>query len=365
MVAVRVRGLNKVRAKGRIYFYHRKSGRRILADPGTPEFFAELAAAEASLKPAPKARPGTLGLVIDAYRASKFFTDRRPATRLSYDRAMLVLEPLRDMPLHAITGGFVAGVRDKLAQTRGRWITNYTLTVLGILCDFACEKEWMHVNPVQSVRRLPRHSDAPRANRPWRPEECRVVLETAPAYLRVPIALAMLAGFRRADVVTVAKTAIREGVIEVRTQKRGRFVRVPIHPELQRALVGAPAHGATTIAANSAGRPWSLSGFDTAFQRLIGALEKEGQVGKGLTLHGLRHTLATRLKEAGADDEGIADILGQKSLAMARHYSEGADTTEKARTLIEAADVFGNGKRTRFAKPPRKSAKPKTPARDK
>lgn len=169
-------------------------------------------------------------------RARRAPTDGNAATAsnlhaLLFGRALIVVE-------HGLSRNF----------------TNYTLTILGILCDFAREKEWMNSNPVQSVRRLPRHSDAPRANRPWRPEECRIVLEAAPAYLRVPIALAMLAGFRRADVVTVAKTAIRDGVIEVRTQKRGRFVRVPIHPELARALAGAPEHRATTIAANSTRR---------------------------------------------------------------------------------------------------------------
>jgi site-specific recombinase XerD len=41
-------------------------------------------------------------------------------------------------------------------------------------------------------------------------------------------------------------------------------------------------------------------------------------------MHGLRHTLGTRLREAGADDRTIADILGQKSVSMGRFYSENA-----------------------------------------
>ncbi|WP_297323592.1 tyrosine-type recombinase/integrase [uncultured Bartonella sp.] len=43
---------------------------------------------------------------------------------------------------------------------------------------------------------------------------------------------------------------------------------------------------------------------------------------KGLTLKGLRHTVATILAEMGMDERTIADVLGQKTIEMARHYSQ-------------------------------------------
>ena len=52
-------------------------------------------------------------------------------------------------------------------------------------------------------------------------------------------------------------------------------------------------------------------------------LEKEGKVGPGLTLYGLRHTLAVILREGGADERTIADALGQRTIEMARHYARG------------------------------------------
>lgn len=346
MVAVRIKGLNKVKSKGKTYFYHRKTGRRIDAAPGTAAFFAEIAAAEDSIRGKAKATPGTLGMIVDAYRASKFFTDKKEATRLSYERALAVLEPLRDMPLSKITSGFAAELRDRLAETRGRWIVNYTLKMLSILMDFARERDAVKENVIVKVKHLPRAADAPDANRPWRPEECRALLDAAPPYMRVPIALAMLAGFRKEDALTARKSALRDGLIEVRTSKRGRTVRVPVHPELARILGEAP-HDAITLSATSRGTPWTGSGFNASFQKLRNRLEADGVVGEGLTMHGLRHTLATRLKEAGARDEDIASILGQASLSMARHYSKTADTSAKDRGLIEAADVFG-AKRKRF-----------------
>jgi integrase len=83
---------------------------------------------------------------------------------------------------------------------------------------------------------------------------------------------------------------------------------------------------------------WTESGFNTSFRTFKLALEKDEAIGKGLTLHGLRHTLGTRLREAGADDRTIADILGQKSTAMARHYSESARLPDQTRELLMNLD---------------------------
>jgi site-specific recombinase XerD len=51
-------------------------------------------------------------------------------------------------------------------------------------------------------------------------------------------------------------------------------------------------------------------------------------------MHGLRHTLGTRLREAGADDRTIADILEQKSVSVAGHYSVNAALPAHAGALV-------------------------------
>jgi site-specific recombinase XerD len=60
----------------------------------------------------------------------------------------------------------------------------------------------------------------------------------------------------------------------------------------------------------------------------------------------LRHTLATRLREAGADNRTIADILGQKSTSMAQHYSEGATLPEHAQKQMAGIDPTKKQNRT-------------------
>jgi len=61
-------------------------------------------------------------------------------------------------------------------------------------------------------------------------------------------------------------------------------------------------------------------------------------VAKGLTFHGLRHTVATELRELGFDTRTIADMLGQKSGSMALHYSQGADLQEKLKPAVESME---------------------------
>ena len=148
----------------------------------------------------------------------------------------------------------------------------------------------------------------------------------------------MFGGLRKADVLAATMPSIRDDEITVRTSKRGKQIRVPVHPTLKGVLEHRPKSAAVQIAVNSRGMAWTESGFNTSFRTFKLALEKDEAIGKGLTLHGLRHTLGTRLREAGADDRTIADILGQKSTAMARHYSESARLPDQARELLMNLD---------------------------
>jgi integrase len=120
---------------------------------------------------------------------------------------------------------------------------------------------------------------------------------------------------------------------------------------LQEILAGAPTHDAITLCANSIGRPWTESGFRASWRKLRIKLEREKKINEGLTLYGLRHTVAVILREAGADERTIADALGQKTIEMARHYAEGADLKRKMRGVVAEFDREVNRRRTEAVKP--------------
>ncbi|HPG03348.1 MAG TPA: hypothetical protein PLB34_09740 [Rhodoblastus sp.] len=87
------------------------------------------------------------------------------------------------------------------------------------------------------------------------------------------------------------------------------------------------------ICLNSAGQPWK-SGFNASWIKFRKRLEAEGKIGKGLTIHGLRRTLAVLLKEAGLADSQIADVLGQSTAAIARMYAAGAQLPEMSKEAV-------------------------------
>jgi len=73
-----------------------------------------------------------------------------------------------------------------------------------------------------------------------------------------------------------------------------------------------------------------------------------------LTFKGLRHTVATIPAEIGMDDRAIADMLDQKTLAMAQHYSTRANRTRKLAPVIRDFDAEVNRRRTKIVKPTKK-----------
>jgi hypothetical protein len=111
-------------------------------------------------------------------------------------------------------------------------------------------------------------------------------------------------------------------------------------------LSAAAPHDAITIAATTNGTPWTESGFNSTFIKAIRRLEREGAVQPGLTFHGLRHTVGTLLVEAGFDIDTVRRWLGQKTLAMAIHYSETADTTDRMDGVMARFDPLGSKTRT-------------------
>jgi integrase len=341
MTVVRVKGVKRYRSKGRWYYYHRATGTRLNAEFGTGEFFAELATLERKVK-REKAAPGTLGMLLASYRFSPTFEDLAASTQRGYLGMMNILQPLHEMPLVELTSPFIASLRDKLAAQRGRRTANFVMAVVSVACEHGKEQGLIAQNPVKGVKRVRRQRGQPKANRPWTRDECRAALEHLPAQLILPVALAMFTGLRQGDILSLKKNAVRDGHIWRVTGKTGQEVSLPVHPGLAKILAAANAHDAITLAATSNGTPWTSDGFRASFNKAMKRLEGDGRVGHSLTFHGLRHTVGTLLVEAGVELDIVRRWLGQKTLAMAIHYSEGADTSQQMSGAVLKFDPLGS-----------------------
>ncbi len=146
----------------------------------------------------------------------------------------------------------------------------------------------------------------------------------------------MLTGLGPRDALTLPRSFHKANEIATKRSKTGEPVFWPCPAPLTDMLAEAPAHDAITLCANSDGKPWTVSGFRASWRKVRVQLERAGKIGPGLTLYGLRHTVAVILREIGMDERTIADALGQKTIEMARHYSKGADLKPKMRGVVRS-----------------------------
>jgi integrase len=182
-------------------------------------------------------------------------------------------------------------------------------------------------------------------------------MAAVPAHMRPAFGLLMYSGLGPKDALTLPKDCVRAGEISTRRSKTDQPVFLPMAEPLTEIMTVAPAHSAATVRANSNGESWTLSGFRASWRPIRKQLEAAGAIQPGLTLYGLRHTVAVMLRQAGFDERTIADYLGQRTIEMARHYAQGADLEPKMRGVVKELNRALNKTRLRVVKPAEKSVK--------
>ena len=132
MVRVDLKGIAKVTAKGRTYWYAWKSGPPLRGEPGTPEFIASYNEAVARKVTPPR---GSLLILLQKYQASEDFIGLAATTRRSYVALIRRIEKaFGDFPLAALTDRRTRDIfltwRDNIAAASGRRQADYAWTVL-------------------------------------------------------------------------------------------------------------------------------------------------------------------------------------------------------------------------------------------
>lgn len=342
--------------------YHRATGRKVdlqRSPIGSAEFFAECdrIARIAEANKVREARPGTLGALIEIYFRTEHFRNLASRTQKDYRDCASFLAPISDTPVSSIDTPLVAGIHDRAAEKIGWRRANMLRTFMSQVFRFNVPKGLIDRDFAEPVIPKPRPRSRGYANRPWTAEEQFTVLDRAEPHVRVAIALMMHTGLDPSDALKLRRDRIEAGTIWGLRGKTGEEIAIAVGPTLQAALDAAPRHDAITVLASSRGKPWTYNGFTTVWHRLKTQLEQEGAIGPGLTLKGLRHTVATTLREAGVPKAKIADLLGQRTESMAGHYSRSADLANRNRETVETLEAE-NERRRKIVKPLPKGVKP-------
>lgn len=338
---VTVRGLKRYKDRhGRWRIYHRKSGMPIDPNLSGEELAAEVVRLNKLHEPA-KPKAGTLGGLLESYKQSPRFVDLAPRTKADYHKCMDYLHPLRDTPLTLLTTSFVAKLRDKTVKTKKAAFTNHMIAMLSSACRHGAEYELLDSNPCAGLEKARMANDRKKPNRPWSAEERRNVLDAAPAHLKAPLALARFLGLRRGDILALPAMAYRDGYLSFRTSKTGKQMKLPVVGSLKAILDTAPkGKTVTMLCVNSHGEAWTEMGFTASVRKFFASCVKREIASEGLTMHGLRHSVAAELRGQGYTLDQIKDYLGQETAQMAAHYSSSADVSG---VLIDMANVVQAG----------------------
>lgn len=336
--------------------YHRATGISIDLEKyplDSVDFLSECGRIVALSKPYGDPKPGSLGLLIKAYKASPQWQDLKPKTREWYEMGFEYLRPINNEPLLRFKPSLVVKIRDRALKKKGWYFANLVKTTLSTVFSWGAERDYIEINPAKQVKKIKRPKDKPRANRPWTEKERGVVLGEADPHAKPVFAGLLYIGMDPCDAVKIPKTKFNGEAFDFSRQKTGNPVWKPAPLALKQIIAKMPKHDAITLFANSYGKPWTKSGFDTYWHKLKKSLEERGLIDKGLTLKGLRHTHATMLRESGASHRQVADALGDKSESMGGWYSRDADLKDGQSQVIKAFD-----KHHKIVKPQNKGVNP-------
>jgi integrase len=307
---VRLKGINSKRkrlADGslKIYFYAWKGGPPLRGKAGSPEFVASYNAAVAQ-KVAPPT--GTLlALLFRFQESAEFQFGISPRTRRDYIKQIKRIErDLGDFPIRALDDPRARSEfldwRDQLAKTSLRQ-ADYAYGTLARVLSWAHGRGLIAKNPCSKAGKL-YHGN--RADRIWNDEHVERFLTTAPTYLKLAMLLAVNTGQRQGDLLRLPWSAYDGAAIKLRERKNGAYVPIPVADALKNALDDAPRRSPIMLT-NSGGKPWSESGFQSAWGK---ATTRAGIY--GLTFHDLRGTAVVTLARAGCNEVEIYSITGHK-----------------------------------------------------
>jgi integrase len=295
MVKVELKGIAKVTAKGRIYYYAWRGGPRLRGKPGAPEFMASYHEAHEHRR---IPDPGRFRSVIALYKASKDYKKLADSTRRNWapwlDRIGRYFGDLRvaqfDRP---------EKIRPVIRRWRNEWAdkprtADYGMQVLSRVLSYAVDPLGKIAgNPCEGIKQL---YSSDRSEIIWTEGDIAQLKKSCSAEIAHAVDLAACTGLRLGDLLRLSWSHVREGggaiVLTTGKSRQRREVIIPLYDALTAALARIPKRS-TTILSNSRRRPWKRNGFGTAFNRAKAASGMDDRDLPSMTCAGRRRRGST------------------------------------------------------------------------
>ena len=270
-------------------------------------------------------RPGSMGALAASWYGSDEFISLTDGTQLRYRRIFeALLKDHADDLVRELQAGHIRAIVTHRAKTPAA--ARALLNVIRQALQHAFNIGMRGDVPTRDVR-PPKYRAKPHAT--WTEENIAAFESTHALGSRARLALALMlyTGQRSGDVIRMGPQHVRDGAIQVRQQKTGKELSIPIHPELDEALAAHPV-GHLAFLVTQTGAPFaSQTGFYNWFRRTA------AEAGVSAPPHGLRKATCCRLADAGCTPHEIASITGQ-SLKMVEHYTKEVNQHRMAKRTI-------------------------------
>jgi integrase len=303
---------------------------RLRAEFGSDEFNTQYdAAIQGKLPKRGQATAGTLRWLWDAYRKTDAWKVLSPATRKQRENIMLhVLKISGDEPFGAIGSEDIVAGLDRRADTPSA-ARNFLDTMRG-LYQWAKSRGHVRKDPTADVKPPKRRRNAGFA--PWTHEDVDAYYRRWPLGTpqRVWIDVLLYTGLRRGDAALVGPGHVKNGFIEILTEKSQEMVLVtlPVLDVLQATLDVGPV-GPETWIVGERGHRFVKESFGNAFSEAASA------AGVKKSAHGVRKIAATIAAENGATESELDALFGWTGGRMAAHYTKTANRAKLAKQSAE------------------------------
>jgi len=351
VVTVRLEGLNIVRARGRWYVYPRGGGSALIkgfegsrADLerklAEPDFIQTYNRPRLLRRLASEFPIEAMGGFVHWYTCGAIDNDVKPgdvngypkwwklaeATRKDYLEAFEYLRPEFDIVLKDINQPALYEVRDACANKKWPRFADQMIAALSSMFKQAVKRGKMPFNPCLGMDKA--HTADPNSNREWFPHEWDFVRNNAPLEVLTPCMVARYAGLAGQTIVGLSDRQFFDHpmtgkAVQYTRRKNGKATLLPVQMELQ-VFLGARDIRRTDglIAVRDDGSPWAgEKEMQTRVSHWLRDQERAGHIGAGTTLHGLRVSYAAWWKRNGASNAEVAELIGDKSEAMGKHYT--------------------------------------------
>ena len=331
MVKVDLKGIAKVTAKRRTYWYAWRGGPRLRGQPGSPEFMASYNEAIENRR---LPEPGRFRALVTLYRASPDFEKLADSTKRNWS-------PWLDR-IGEYFGGLSIAQFDRPERIRPvirRWrhgfadkprAADYGMQVLSRVLSYAVDPLGKIAgNPCEGIKQL---YSTNRSEIIWTDADIARIKATCSAEIARAVDLAAYTGLRLGDLLRLSWSHVGANAIVVTTgkSKHRREAIIPLYEDLKQVLAAIPKRS-TTILTNKRGRPWTRDGFGSSLNK--GKIAA-GMADANLHFHDLRGTAATRFYVAGVSERAIAEIMGWEEEHVARIIRRYVGRNEATKAVI-------------------------------